>query len=147
MASKTTLIASSYARMWPREVFDRLVVSNGKWRTLAKTLNILTKPGVYILYRDGVPYYIGKADRMRSRLWQHAWNPRSRHYNLWNFFSFFVIEDPDQRDEIEGILIAAMPTANSARPKLPREQLGEEIKTMLREIRRFQANPLWKKSI
>ena len=79
---------------------------------------------------------------MRNRLWQHAWNPRSRHYHLWNFFSFFVVEDPDQRDEIEGILIAAMPTANSARPKLPREQLPEEITTMLREIRRFQANPL-----
>jgi len=50
---------TTYARMWPREVFDRLVVSNGKKRTLAKTLDILTKPGVYILYRDGVPYYIG----------------------------------------------------------------------------------------
>ena len=67
MASKAPLVAS-YARMWPREVFDRLVVSNGKKRTLAKTLNILTKPGVYILFRDAVPYYIGKADRMRSRL-------------------------------------------------------------------------------
>jgi hypothetical protein len=82
------------------QVFDRVIVSNGKNRSLAKTLDILTKSGVYILYQDGVPYYIGKADRMRSRLWQHAWNPRSRHYNLWNFFSFFVIEDPDQRDEI-----------------------------------------------
>jgi hypothetical protein len=129
--------------MWPREVFDRLVEHKGKKKKmLARTLVILTKPGIYILYRDGVPYYIGKADRMRSRLWQHAWNPRSRHYNLWNFFSFFVVEDPGQRDEIEGILIAAMPTANSARPKLPKEQLGDEITKMLREIRRSQANPM-----
>ena len=45
-----------------------------KRRSLAKTLDILTRPGVYVLYRDGVPYYIGKAARMRSRLWQHAWN-------------------------------------------------------------------------
>jgi hypothetical protein len=75
------------------------------------------------------------------RLWQHAWNPKRRHYNLWNFFSFFVVEDPDQRDEIEGILIAAMPTANSARPKLPREELGKEITKMLREIRQSHANP------
>jgi hypothetical protein len=137
---KTPLVAS-YARMWPREVFDRVVSVNGKKRTLAKTLDILKKPGIYILYRDGVPYYIGKATRMRSRLWQHAWNPRTRHYNLWNFFSFFVVENPDHRDEIEGILIAAMPTANSARPTLPREQLDKRITTMLREIRRFEANP------
>jgi hypothetical protein len=136
-------LVTIYARMWPREVFDRLVSVNGRQTqtTLARTLDILKKPGVYILYRDGVPYYIGKATKMRSRLWQHAWNPKTRHYNLWNFFSFFVVEDPAHRDEIEGILIAAMPTANSARPKLPREQLGKEITTMLREIRRSQANP------
>ena len=128
--------------MWPREVFDRLVPVRGKrTSTLAKTLDILKKPGIYILYRDGVPYYIGKATRMRSRLWQHAWNPKSRHYNLWNFFSFFVVEDEKRRNEIEGILIAAMPTANSARPKLPREQLDGKITTMLREIRSSQANP------
>jgi len=146
MARKVPLVAS-YARMWPREVFDRFVPVPGKKkrRSLAKTLDILTRPGVYVLYRDGVPYYIGKAARMRSRLWQHAWNPRGRYYNLWNFFSFFVVEDPKQRDEIEGILIAAMPTANGARPNLPREQLGEPIKTMLREIREFQANPRLKR--
>jgi hypothetical protein len=141
MAAKVPMV-SSYARMWPREVFDRLVTDKGRPRTLARTLDILKKPGVYILYRDGLPYYIGKSTRMRSRLWQHAWNPVRRHYNLWNFFSFFVVEDTDQRDEIEGILIAAMPTANSSRPKLPKEQLPKEILTMLREMRRSQANPL-----
>jgi hypothetical protein len=144
MATRKTPLVTAYARMWPREVFDRLVPVEGHKRhkrMLARTLEILTKPGIYILYQDGIPYYIGKATRMRSRLWQHAWNPRARHYNLWNFFSFFVVEDRDQRDEIEGILIAAMPTANSARPKLPREQLGEEITTMLREIRQSHANP------
>jgi hypothetical protein len=142
MAAETPLVMS-YARMWPREVFDRLISVEGvrKRRSLARTLDILKRPGVYILYRDGVPYYIGKATKMRSRLWHHAWDPRSRHYNLWNFFSFFVIEESEKRDEIEGILIAAMPTANSARPKFPREQLDKEIIAMLREIRRFQANP------
>jgi len=34
-----------------------------------------------------------------------------------------------------------MPTANSARPKLPREELGKEITKMLREIRQSHANP------
>ena len=94
MASRTPLV-TSYARMWPREVFDRDVTAEipGKRNlTLARTLDILRKPGIYILYRDGVPYYIGKATKMRNRLWQHAWNPKTRHYNLWNFFSFFVVE-------------------------------------------------------
>ena len=136
MAAKTPIV-TSYARTWPREVFERLVSG----RMLAPTLEILKKPGIYILYQDGVPYYIGKATKMRSRLRQHALNPRSRHYHRWNFFSFFVVEDPHQRDELEGILIAAMPTANGARPKLPREQIPPEITKMLREIRRFQANP------
>jgi hypothetical protein len=127
--------------MWPREVFDRLVEGKGRQRTLAQHLDILKESGVYILYQDGVPYYIGQASKLRSRLWHHAWNPRSRHYNLWNFFSFFVIEDHVQRDELEGILIAAMPTANSSRPKMNRERLDPRITKMLREVRRFHANP------
>jgi hypothetical protein len=146
MATKAPLV-TKYARMWPREVFDRIVPVKGKKpTTLAKTLDILKKPGVYILYRDGLPYYIGKATKISNRLWQHAWNPKRRHYNLWNFFSFFVVEDSDQRNEIEGILISAMPTANSSRPKLPREELGTEITAMLREIRQSHANPPSKRS-
>jgi hypothetical protein len=142
MTAKFPAVVSSYARMWPREVFDRVVKGEGRQRTLAQHLDILKKSGIYILYRDGVPYYIGKATKMRSRLWQHAWNPRSRHYNLWNFFSFFVVEDPDQRDELEGILIAAMPTANSSRPRLPRERLDPRITAMLRDLRKSHANPI-----
>lgn len=139
--AKNDPIVATYARMWPREVFDRRVIVDGRESTLAQTLDILKQSGVYILYRDDIPYYIGKAIKMRSRLWHHAWNPRARHYNLWNFFSFFVIEDSTQRDEIEGILIAAMPTANSARPKLPRERIRKEVTVMLREIRISRANP------
>jgi hypothetical protein len=65
---------------------------------------------------------------------------------LWNFFSFFVVDDASRRNEIEGILIAAMPTANSARPKLPGERMDKRIAMMLRELRRSQANPHVSKS-
>ena len=79
-----------------------------------RTIELLKKPGCHILYRDGVPYYIGQAKKLRGRLWQHACVPDSRYYNFWNHFSAFVVEDPDHRNEIEAILVAAMPTANSA---------------------------------
>lgn len=138
--AKSKLVAS-YARMWPREVCDRNITTHGKKQLLVGTLKILDQPGIYILYQGGTPYYIGKANRLRARLLRHARSPKARYYHLWNFFSFFVVNDRDWRDEIEGILIAAMPTANSAEPKLPRETLDKTIATMLREIRQFHANP------
>jgi hypothetical protein len=130
--------------MWPREVFDTTVETDtGRKRLLARTLDtILQKPGVYILYRDDVPHYIGQATRMRSRLLEHANNPNMRHYNFWNFFSAFMIEDKKHRDQIEAILIAAMPTANSARPNVERQRLPKEVIELLREIRRRRANPV-----
>jgi hypothetical protein len=127
--------------MWPREIFYRFIFVNGRMRMLSRELDILEQPGVYILYRDDVPYYIGKATKLRRRLNRHAYVPKTRYYNFWNFFSAFVIEDQKQRDEIEGILIAAMPTANSSEPKLSREDLPKQVTDMIRAIRRTQANP------
>jgi hypothetical protein len=134
-------LIAKYVRMWPREVFYRRVPVNLKTRILARELEILERPGVYILYREDVPYYIGKATRLRKRLYRHACVPKSRYYNFWNFFSAFVIEDPKQRDEIEGVLIAAMPAANSSEPKLSREAFPKQVRDMIREIRESQANP------
>jgi hypothetical protein len=67
--------------------------------------------------------------------------PDTRYYYFWNFFSAFVVLDRAKRDEVEGILISAMPTANSARPKLPKEKLPKEVIEMVRKIRRDRANP------
>lgn len=117
-------ILSQYARMWPREVFYRLApretTNKRKGATKAKKqkktprllfrhIELLAKPGVYVLYRDGVPYYVGQAKKLRSRLWQHACAPDTRYYNFWNFFSAFVVENEGDRNDIESILIAAMP--------------------------------------
>ena len=136
---------SQYARMWPREVFDCLMTEGDTNRkrpvAKAKGLEILKEPGVYVLYRDDIPYYIGQAARLRSRLRRHATAPDSRYYNFWNFFSVFVIEDPQSRSEIEGLLIAAMPTANSMKPRLPREKFPDSVKKMVRKIRRYHADP------
>ena len=133
----------SHMRMWPREVFDVTVdTDTGRKRLLARVLDeVLQKPGIYILYRDDVPYYIGQAARLRTRLLQHALDPNMRHYNFWNFFSAFVIEDEKYRDQVEGILISAMPTANSARPNIDRQKLPKKVIDLLREIRRRRASP------
>jgi len=146
MARKNQIV-EEYARMWPREVFDCLIpdehgtrrkVILGKGR---QGLDLVNKPGVYVLYRNDIPYYIGQAKRLRHPLWSHASSPGARYGNFWNYFSAFVIDDPKMRDEVEGILIAAMPTANSAKPKLRRAKFPLAVSQMVRRIRKYQANP------
>ena len=135
--------------MWPREVFHRFAeekkdVPNERKRgakPLYKEIDLLTKPGVYVLYRDTVPYYVGQAQKLRIRLGEHACLPGSRYYNFWNFFSAFVVEEQKHRNEIEAILIASMPTANSAKPRIKRESLPAGVKKMVREIEQKRANP------
>jgi hypothetical protein len=135
--------------MWPRGVFHRLAeqkkgLPQGRKsgpKQLYKEIELLKEPGVYVLYRDTVPYYVGQAQKLRLRLYEHACVADSRYYNFWNFFSAFVVKDPDIRTEIEGILIASMPTANSARPKIKRESLPPSVRRMIREIEQKRANP------
>lgn len=56
-------LVERYARSWPREVFDYIVSEPGKRvQYLAKQSPILQNPGLYILYRDDVPYYIEKRE-------------------------------------------------------------------------------------
>ena len=130
-------LVTSYVRMWPREIFDREdIIGKGQ----DKQLDVLKKPGVYVLYRDDEPYYVGKAEEsMRGRIGQHATDPTQRRYLFWNYFSAFVINDPNLRSQVEGILIAAMPTANGANPTLPREKMPNDVKRLLRELRTTRA--------
>jgi hypothetical protein len=125
-------IVVEYARMWPREIFD-IIEEN---RLLAKGLNPLKNPGVYILYRDDHPYYIGKTKRsLFSRLHAHANMSTDRYFNFWNYFSVFVVPDKSHVDEVEGILIASMTTANSAVPKIKQIRLPTNVAKILRAAR------------
>lgn len=66
-------VCTQYIRKWPRDIFDAPLIDGSKTqRMMAKTLGVLTKPGVYILYRGDQPHYIGRAGRLRRRLTQHA---------------------------------------------------------------------------
>jgi hypothetical protein len=129
---KKTKPVASYARTWPRQLFDckdgkRLLVKD-------KDLDILSKPGVYVLYREDVPYYVGQAKRLRSRLWAHANQPTGRYYHFWNYFSVFAVEDSQIRNLLESVLIAAMPTANGAKPRIKKAQLPPHVRKYLHKL-------------
>src|ERR1700761_1768276 len=101
---KKAPMVSGYARMWPRAVFynKALSLESGRETNLAKQLEFLQRPGVYVLYRDDTPYYVGKAQKLRQRL--HIWATKtgSAHFHHWNFFSAFAIGDAAKRNELEG---------------------------------------------
>ena len=117
-----------HLRMWPRKILY--------WRKnkkLPSDLQILEQPGVYVLYRDDIPYYIGKADRLIRRLNSHA-RPDARYGLFWNYFTVFVVADKEQRTLIETILITAFPTANGAKPQFKkRTRFSKEFRAFLRE--------------
>lgn len=118
-----------FFRMWPRALFH---MKDGM-EVLKATLN---RPGVYILYRNDDPYYIGKTSKpLIKRLKTHALKPNARRYNFWNYFSAFEITNASHRDEVEAILISAMPTAaNGAHPKIPRMPLDRAAAKLLNTV-------------
>ncbi len=117
------------AQMWPRLVFDFDEKSSVK--------DCLQEPGVYVLFRDDQPYYVGQTKRapLFKRIRNHATKTRGRYYHFWNYFSAFTIPDPRHRDAVEGILIASMPTANGATPKINRIPLPQVVASKMRAIR------------
>ena len=118
---------AKYLKMWPRELFD---CKRGT-HPVVRELKILSEPGVYVLYRDDQPYYVGKANKLLSRLWSHANQSTGRYYHFWTHFSAFVVKDATLRGQLEGVLIAAMPTANGAKPRIKEEKLRSDIRRMV----------------
>ena len=132
MKNRRKSIVQGYATLWPREAFD--IKQRGRLSQDVK--DALKEPGVYVLYRDDHPYYVGKTGRpLFNRIWQHANRPQDRYYNFWNFFSAFAVRSEKYRRVVEGILIAAMPTANSASPRFPRLKLPANVLQLLHSRR------------
>jgi len=122
-------VVKAAAQMWPRVVFDF------EGRDTVK--ECLREPGVYVLFRDDVPYYVGKTkNKLFTRIKSHATKTRGRYYHFWNYFSAFVVLSARHRDEVEGILIASMPTANSALPKIKRIPLPRNVASLMQKLRR-----------
>jgi len=136
-------IVTRFAKMWPREVFD---VRTGR-RLVESIMDLLDQPGVYILYREDQPYYVGQATCLYDRIWAHANRPKDRHYNFWNFFSAFVVPDKRHIDEVEGILIASMPTDNSSVLRMKKIYLPVKVATLIRSRRIIQLEDKTSKSL
>ena len=131
MRARRSKIVTGYVKMWPRTVFD--IKANGK--LLSELADLLHEPGGYILYREGQPYYVGKARRLYKRIWAHANGARDKYYNFWNYFSAFPVSDANYLDEIEGVLIASMPTENSSVHRIKRIHLPARIAKLIRAQR------------
>jgi hypothetical protein len=138
-------IINDFISMWPREVWD--VMADGKGTLYLKTFRPLRQAGIYVLYRDETPYYIGRANMLYKRLHDHANKSTDRYFNFWNFFSAFVVSNNKYLPDIERILIAAMPTANSSMPKMNRIKMPDFVGDRIRQIRRHEADPLTKKDL
>ena len=106
--------------MLPRAIFYEPEI-DGQKGTIASKIPELKEPGVYILYRDDVPFYVGKTEgKLFGRIWTHANGVSSTRSYFWNYFSAFIVKDRRNIAEVEAILISAMPSVitNAARPKL-----------------------------
>lgn len=128
----------SFLQMWPREVFY-LCMDGYKKRLASKQIECLSRPGIYVLYRDDEPYYIGRATRLHHRLHSHASKLTGKRYAMWNYFSAYAFK-PGTKNlkkrmaEMEGILIAMMPTAdNDSSPRWEREQVPQNLREHLKE--------------
>jgi hypothetical protein len=125
-----------------REIFDAVAdVEEGQRvsrRTIARAAGLLEKPGVYILYRQDIPFYIGQAKKLRSRLKAHATNPDARQYLFWDSFSAYLIDDPGHLDEVEAIPIAAMPfvLTNNSMPRLTRVRMDHSTVRLVNRLRK-----------
>ena len=127
MGAHQSLIVTQYAKMWPRAVFN---IREGT-KPLDSIRQLLSESGVYILYRDDQPYYVGQALSLFKRLRTHANRPRDKYYNFWNYFSAFVVPKQNHLTEVEGILIASMPTANSAKLRMKRIHLPSPVAQLI----------------
>lgn len=141
MATRIPKLVTGYLKMWPRELFNihkrnKLILNVPE---LSSQLQILWKSGVYFLYRDEHPYYVGQASgTLFSRLHDHANKSTDAYFNFWNSFSAFAVPR-GHLGEVEAILIAAMPTANSSKPWYKPVPLPKMIVKILAERRRIDA--------
>lgn len=133
---KKNALLLGYTGIWPREVLEARDL-------LEEVKDRLSQPGVYVLYRDDTPYYVGQAaGRLWQRLFSHAMRSVGKRHYFWNFFSAFAVPE-EHLDEAEAMLIAALPTAvNSAKPKITRITLSRKARRGLKRIRLRRAGLL-----
>lgn len=94
------------------------------------------KRGVYVLSKDGKPYYIGLATQLPTRLSHHL---KDRHAGNWDRFNFYAIRSQKYLKDLESVLIrVAKPEGNRqqggfGKNKNLRKKLRSEIIQAIKE--------------
>ena len=84
----------------------RLLGRRGATRNTIRLADFREERGIYILYGDHGPYYVGlaKDSAIGSRLRTHN---QDRHKDKWDRFSWFGFYGPDRFEGVDGVLHAA----------------------------------------
>jgi len=133
MKTKKSII-KAFIRLWPREVYD--MKSNGKNIESVKN-ELFGKPGIYVLYRDEKPYYVGQAVNLWKRIKRHAVNQNSKQFHGWTKFSAFILEDKKYMNELEGLILSVLEneTANGAKQKITKIPLPADARKALAKLK------------
>ncbi len=120
-SDKIPLLIKSYGEYWNPDLIDW----DRSWRLLGKhkpdskgpDVNVYEERGVYVLYNDFVPVYVGKAFKqsLGYRLQLHWKSPRKR--TRWDRFSWFGLIGLNDKNELQGSL-AAMDKMTVSVPEL-----------------------------
>jgi hypothetical protein len=58
--------------------------------------------GIYVLYKDGIPHYVGKASKLSWRIRHHQ---RDRLKGKWDSFSLYVVRGDRYVKDVESLLL------------------------------------------
>ena len=101
-SANTPILIKTYGEFWNPELVDW----NNSWRLLGrrsrkgKDVNVYEERGVYVLYKDYVPVYVGKGDvtsiGYRLQGHRHSWRKGPR----WDLFSWFGVVGLNDKDKL-----------------------------------------------
>jgi hypothetical protein len=123
-----------------------LLGRRGTNRPTLQLVDFRQQSGLYILYGDYGPYYVGRADRLGRRLKQHLGD---RHAGKWDRFSWFGFRAVLTRKDSQG-LQELKTLKTKAGGRMP-QQIGELEALLIRALglqsnyakMRFPAARMW----
>ena len=90
----TGRLIRAYAEKLPGSVFGVF------WKQF-KAL-VRGKSGIYVLYREGVPHYVGQASNLPYRIKGHL---KDRLEGKWDSFSLYIVRGPRHLKHLESLLL------------------------------------------
>lgn len=112
-STSTPTLIRSYGEFWSPDVVDWART----WRLLGTVrsdsrgpvVNVYEERGIYVLYKDFVPVYVGKADRQSIGYRLQLHRESRRKGPRWDRFSWFGIRGLTSKGELRSLNAAAHP--------------------------------------